>query len=285
MKSIILMIIFRVILMLSAFACQANINPKADYQNNKIQTLDTIRDEFNLKKKNIKNLINGKSPDVMLKFYEYYLQEKDISRADLLMASILKSNDDVAYRYKISLISYNYTSDAKSKTLFVSDANHIKEYRAYFLKSGISSLKTNKDIRAHYLGLVTLDSAYYKIAPDSLTKKQMGIHYNSLAWYSIVTQKLNDVEYYLNQSMKYDPESKYPLSNMPLLLLLKGNYKKAEALYIKLKDLPFEGSTLTFRDEFLEDLTLVEAEGIKIKNVEKIRRILIANKTVEVNIN
>lgn len=132
--------------------------------------------------------------------------------------------------------------------------------------------------------MVALDSAYYKIAPDSLTKKQMGVHYNSLAWYSIVTQKLNDVEYYLNQSMKYDPESKYPLSNMPLLLLLKGNYKEAEALYIKLKDLPFE-ENLTFKDEFLEDLTLVEAEGIKIKNVEKIRRILIANKTVEVNIN
>ncbi|TEB41023.1 hypothetical protein D0809_27635, partial [Flavobacterium circumlabens] len=102
--------------------------------------------------------------------------------------------------------------------------------------------------------------------------------YNSLAWYSLVTQKLNDVAYYLNQSMKYDPESKYPISNKPLLFLLQGHYQEAEALYIKLKDQPFEEPNSTFKDEFLEDLALVEAEGIKIKNVKKIRRILKSKK-------
>ncbi len=253
---------------------QAKVNLQVDYQNNRTETLDTIRDEFNLKKKNTVNLINGKSPDVMLKFYEYYLQEHDIKRADSLMSNILKSSNDVAYKYKISLFSYNYTLDAKSQILFVSNRGRVKEYRDYFLKSGTKSLKSNKDLRAHYLDLVALDSAYYKIAPDSAVKKQMGRHYNSLAWYSIVNQQLNDVEYYLNQSIKYDPESKYPLSNRPLLLLLKGNYKEAEALYIKLKDQPFEEPNSTFRDEFLEDLDLVKAEGIQIDNEKKIRRIL-----------
>ncbi|RUT72437.1 hypothetical protein D0817_02190 [Flavobacterium cupreum] len=247
-------------------------------QNNKTETLDTIRAEFNLKKKNTANLIRGKSPDRILKFYEYYLQENDISRADSLISNILKLKDDVGYRYKISLISYNYTSDARSQLLFVSDTARVKEYRDYFLKTGISSLKSNKDLRAHYLGLVALDAAYYKIAPDSVTKKKMGRDYNSLAWYSLVTQKLNDVAYYLNQSMKYDPESKYPISNKPLLFLLQGHYQEAEALYIKLKDQPFEEPNSTFKDEFLEDLALVEAEGIKIKNVKKIRRILKSKK-------
>jgi len=278
MKSILLIIIFRLAVMLSAFLCQANVKPHVDYQNDKIETLDTIRDEFNLKKKNVANLINGKSPDIMLKFYEYYLQENDRSRADSLMSNILKATNNVAYRYKMSLVSYNYNSDAKSQMLFVSDNDRIKEYRDYFLKSGISSLKSNKDIRAHYLNLVALDSAYYKIAPDSLTKIQMGRHYNSLAWYSIITQKLKDVEYYLNESMKYDPESKYPISNRPLLLLLKGNYKEAEALYLQLKDQPFEEPNSTFKDEFLEDLKLVEAEGIKINNGKKIRKMLESKK-------
>lgn len=260
-------------LVLMVSKSQAKVTLQVD-QNYKIAITDTIREEFNLKKKNIANLISGKSPDTMLKFYEYYLQEKDTSRADSLIPAILKLKDDVAYRYKISLISYAYTAAARSQVLFLSDTDRIKEYRDYFLKSGISSLKANKDLRAHYLNLVALDVAYYKIAPDSLTKKQMGRHYNSLAWYSIVTQQLKDVTYYLDQSIKYDPESKYPVSNRPLLLLLKGNYKEAEALYIQLKDQPFEEPNATFRDEFLEDLNLLEAEGIRINNVKKIRRIL-----------
>lgn len=263
--------------MLSITKSQAKVKLHVDYQNNKIET-DTIRDEFNLKKKNTANLISGKSPDILLKFYEYYLQENDISRADSLISNILKSTNDVAYKYQMSLVSYRYTLDARSQMLFTSDTYRIEAYRNYFLKSGITSLKSNNDIRAHYLGLVALDAAYYKIAPDSVVKKQIGRHYNSLAWYSIVTQQLNDVAYYLDQSIKYDPESKYPVSNRPLLLLLQGNYKEAEALYIKLKDLPFEEPNSTFKDEFLEDLTLVEAEGIKINNVKKIRKILKSKK-------
>ncbi|WP_264537549.1 hypothetical protein [Flavobacterium sp. N1736] len=266
-----------VLLMLSITRSQAKVKFNVDYQNNKIET-DTIRDEFNLKKKNTAKLISGKKPDILLKFYEYYLQENDISRADSLISNILKSTNDIAYKYQMSLISYRYTLDTRSQMLFTSDTDRIEEYRNYFLKSGISSLKSNNDIRAHYLDLVALDSAYYKIVPNSVVKKQMGRHYNSLAWYSIVTQQLNDVAYYLDQSIKYDPESKYPVSNRPLLLLLQGNYREAEALYIKLKDLPFEEPNSTFKDEFLEDLKLVEAEGIKINNEKKIRRILNSKK-------
>lgn len=262
------------LLVLSIPKSQAKVNSHSDYYDNKTEILDTIRDEFNLKKKNTATLIIGKSPDIILKFYEYYLQENDIKRADSLMLSILKSTNDVAYNYKISLVSYSYTLDAKTQMLFVSNRDRIKEYRDYFLKSGIASLKSNTDLRAHYLDLVALDVAYYEIAPDSEVKKQMGRHYNSLAWYSIITQQLNDVEFYLNQSIKYDPESKYPISNRPLLLLLKGNYKEAEVLYIKLKDQPFEEPDSTYRDEFLEDLNLVKAEGIKINNEKKIRRTL-----------
>ena len=253
---------------------QSKVRSQGDQPNKKVETLDTAKDEFNLKKKRVVNLINGKSPDAMLKFYEYYLQENDISRADSLLSNIIQSNNEVVYRYKISLISYNYISDPKSQMLFVSDNSRVKEYRTYFLKSGISSLKSNNEIRAHYLDLVALDVAYYKIAHDSITEKQMAGHYNSLAWYSIITKNLDDVEYYLNQSLKYDPQSKYPVSNLPLVLLLKGKYKEAEALYIKLRDQPFAAPNSTFKDEFLEDLRLVKAEGINIDNEQDIRKIL-----------
>lgn len=266
--------LFFVALLCNILHTHAKVKSYLDFQNYKSAQLDTIRDEFNLKKKSTIKLVIGKSADSMIKFYEYYLEENDIKRADSIVSNLLKVSDDVAYRYKISLISYRFTSDAKTQRLFMSDMDRVKKYRTYFLKLGVSSLKSNKDLRAHYLDLVALDSVYFKIAPDSLVQRQMGRHYNSLAWYSIITQKLHQVNYYLDQSIKYDPESKYPLSNLPLLLLLKGNYKEAEALYQKLKDLPFEEPNTIFKDEFLEDLRLLEIEGIEIKNVDKIKKLL-----------
>lgn len=251
---------------------------QAESQNGKTERLDTLRDEFNLKKKSTVNLINGKSPCTLLSFYEFYLQEKDLSRSDSLINDILKSTAAVDYRYKISLISYHYTLDTRTQLLFLSDTDKVKEYRTYFLKSGVSSLKSNGDMRAHYYDLVALDSVYYKIAPDSLVKKQMGHHYNSLAWHSILTQKLNDVEYYLNQSIKYDPGSKYPYSNMPLFLLLKGRYQEAKALYIKLKDESFEEPDTTFKDEFLIDFKELAEAGITNNDIKKIMQLLKSKK-------
>jgi hypothetical protein len=70
----------------------------------KAEQLDTLRDEFNLKKKSTAYLISGKSADTMLTFYKFYLQEKDLIRADSLIFDILKLTNDVEYRYKISLI-------------------------------------------------------------------------------------------------------------------------------------------------------------------------------------
>ncbi|MBF4494232.1 hypothetical protein IR010_16910 [Flavobacterium sp. MR2016-29] len=249
-------ILFFVIL-LSISKSQAKVKLQANYENSHSERLDTIHDWFNLKKKNTANLIKGKNPDIVLNFYEYYLKEKDRSRADSLVSNILKSTNEVSYRYKISLVSYKYTYDTKTHLLFLLDTNRVKQYRTYFLKSSISSLKSNGDFRAHYLDLVALDSAFYKSTPDSLVKIQMGHHYNSLAWYSILTQKLNDVEYYLKQSIKYDPTSKYPYSNMPLFLLLKGRYEEAKVLYTKLRDEPFDGPDSTFKTEFLEDFRLL----------------------------
>ena len=271
-------IAFLVLLTLSIPESQAKAKIKASFQNGKTERLDTIRDEFNVKKKNTAYLIIGKSPDTMLKFYEFYLQEKDLSRADSLIYDILKSTKTVDYRHKISLISYTYTLDAKTQLLFLSDNDQVKEYRAYVLKFPISSLKSNADLRAHYYDLVALDSADYKNDPDSLVKKQMGHHYNSLAWYSILTQKLNDVEYDLNQSINYDPQSKYPYSNMPLFLLLKGRYKEARMLYIKFKDQPFDGPGSTFKEEFLEDFRELAAEGIINNDIKKITQLLNSKK-------
>lgn len=265
------------ILILSIPKSQAHANIAkfhANYQNGKTSNKDTLREEFNLKKKNIAILIKGKSPENILTFYGFYLQGKDQLRADSLIHELLKSDDSVDNRHKISLISYSNTSDTKTQPLFLSNPDSLQAYREYFLNYKVSSLKSNGDKRAHYYDLVALDSAYYKIAPDSLVRKQMAKHYNSLAWNSIITQKLNGVENYLNQSLKYDPQSKYPVANLPLLLLLKGRYQEARALYMKLKDQPFDEPGTTYKDEFLVDFKELAQIGLTNKDIKKITELL-----------
>jgi hypothetical protein len=235
---------------------------------------DSVRDEFNLNKINTKTLIKGKKSETILKYYEFYLQEKDKNRADSLMNDLLKRNSSVEYKYQISLLSDYYNSDSKTQTLFLSDSDRIKEYRTYFLERGVSNLKSNVYKRTHYYNLVSIDSAYYRMVPDSLVGLQMANHYNSLTWYSILTQKFNNVEYYLDQSKRYNPKSKYPNSNSPLLLLFEKRYHKAKILYLKFKDQPFDKNYPTYKDVFLEDFRELEKEGIITGDMKKIIRLL-----------
>lgn len=262
------------LLLITTQKAQSKSRWNKDFQNGEAGRLDSTRAEFNLKKKNTAYLIRGKGSAELLTFFEYYLQEKDHKRADSLVNAILKSTDAVDYRYQISLISYRYTLNTRTQQLFLADMARLKEYRSYFLKLGVSALKSNPDLRAHYVNLVALDSAYYKIAPDSLVKVQIGRHYNSLAWYSMLTLKLNDVENYIHQSMKFDPVSKYPYSNMPLYLLLKGRYQEAKLCYMKLKDQPFDTPDGTYKDVFLEDFKELAAAGITNKDIKKITQLL-----------
>jgi len=236
--------------------------------------MDTLKKDFNLKKGSAAQLVSGKSPAALLAYYEFYLQEKDWKRADSVVYSMLKSSIDSDMRYQISLTAYKYTADTKTGLLFLAEKSRVNEFRAYFSTIKVSSLKSNGDKWAHYYNLVALDSAYHQSSPDSSGQKKMADHYNSLAWYSILNQKLSHVAYYLNQSMMYDPRSKYPYANMPLLLLLQGRYEEAKKLYIKYKDLPFDGADFTFKDEFLVDFKELAAVGITNKDIQRITDLL-----------
>lgn len=257
-----------------AFAYNMPWYIRGDLAQIKTTNKDTADDEFNKKKESTSSVVRGKSLGQLLSYYQLYLEEKDEPRADTLMYDMLKKDSTVELKYKISLISYNYTSDTKTKMLFLSNTSRLEEYRTYFLKYNISALKSNKYILAHYYSLVALDSIYYEIAPDSLVRIQMARYYNSLGWYSILTQQLGNAEYYLNQSIKYNPGSKYPCSNLPLLFLLTNHYQKAKALYLKYKDQPFDKDIPTFKDEFLEDFEELKEAGIVNNDIEKIIRLL-----------
>ncbi|WP_259071226.1 hypothetical protein HDF24_24160 [Mucilaginibacter sp. X4EP1] len=257
-----------------AWVYNASWNIRRDLTQIKTTNRDTADDEFNNKKESTSILVRGKSVWQMLTYYQLYLKKKDEPRADTLMYDMLKKDSTVELKYKISLISYSYTSDTKTKLLFLSNTGRLEEYRTYFLKYNISALKSNKYIRAHYYNLVALDSVYYQIASDSMGRIQMAHHYNSLGWYSMLTQQFGSVEYYLNQSIKYNPGSRYPYSNLPLLFLLTNHYQKAKALYLKYKDLPFDKTMPTYKDEFFEDFKELKDAGMMNNDIEKIIRLL-----------
>ena len=138
----------------------------------------------------------------------------------------------------------------------------------------ISSLKSNREKWLHYYNMVALDSVNHQNSPNNTDEKKMSEHYNSLAWYSILVNKLDHVEYYLKQSMKYDPLSKYPYANMPLLFLLQGHYNDAKKLYLKYKNQPFDSPQFTFKDEFLLDFKELAAVGITSKDITRITHLL-----------
>ena len=244
------------------------------YQIFKGKQLDSLRSNFQLKKRIISQLSDGQSPATLLTYYEFYLQEKDWKKADSMFNTLLKITDAVNYRYQISLISNRNMRDTKTPLLFLSNKDKITEYRSYFLNVKVSSLTSNEDKRVHYYNLVALDSTDHLRNPDSLKQVKMGQHYNSLAWYSILNHQLVHVAYYLDQSMKYDPKSKYPVANRPLLFLLQGRYKEAKTLYLKYKDEPFDGTEFKFKDEFLVDFKELAAAGITNRHIIRITNLL-----------
>ena len=134
--------------------------------------------------------------------------------------------------------------------------------------------KTNELLRGYYFDMVALDSAYYKISQNYVVKTQMAQHYNSLAWYSLLTNKLIDVEYYINQSIKYDPGLKNPYVNLPHLLLFSKHFEQAKTLYLKYKDQPFDKVYPTYKDVFLIDFKEFEKAGLMNDDIREIIRLL-----------
>ncbi len=124
-----------------------------------------------------------------------------------------------------------------------------------------AQFRANLSSWAHYDSLVRSDSIYYRNTGDSAFRIQMGKHYNSLAWHSMLVRKFDHVEYYLHQSMQYDPEGKYPYTNLPLFLLWSKHFEEAKAMYLKLKSQPFDNAYPTCKDVFLIDFKELERRG------------------------
>jgi WD domain, G-beta repeat len=103
--------------------------------------------------------------------------------------------------------------------------------------------------------------------------------YNNHAWYGFFGQAFKSAEQDIRAGIAVDSTYKYLYTNLAPALLLQGQYKAAEAEYLKWKDQPFgEQDMATYRAAFLADLEAFEKAGIipavRKKDVEKIRGLL-----------
>jgi len=234
--------------------------------------VDTLSTYFNKYGFNTSLLLRGKTANVMINYLKKYLKAKDFKRADSTIIAILLKDNSAQCRDLLSLISYVYDNGTKTHELYLYDKSMFAKYADYFQRLKVA--ETNIENWVIIFNKMSVDSAIYASKPNDTLRLVLASDYNSLAWYSLLTQKLSSAQKALLRSLELDPKSVYPYSNGPHLLLFTGNYKKAEEMYLEYKNKPFSNNYPTFKDAFLSDFKDFEKAGIMNDDIKKIKTLL-----------
>ncbi len=206
----------------------------------------------------------------MLYLQELYLKDGKTKDAESITKQVLSLKDNPEIRESIWLNFLIYGSTNRVNELFLTDSNNLKNYRDYFIKKINDGLAAYPLYRVYYTSLIAMDLDYAKTATD-LSKLELkwlnediSSHYNSLAWYCILTKKYTNVLEYLEKSKQYDPQNLYPDTNIPHYYLFTGDYPKAKEYYLSYKDKKFGGreNLPTYGTAFLEDFDTFEKDGL-----------------------
>jgi hypothetical protein len=225
--------------------------------------------------KDFKALINTTDIDDLEFYLGYYLDNGDAKKADLIVKQILKIKDNAEVREEISLVYFDKNMNGDIQRLFLSNANRIKEFRDYFSNKNITD-ETNIRKREHYITLVELDKEFVKSNNSLATRITVANHYNSLGWYSILSHKFDMLIFYFNESIKYNPDYKYPRENLAHAYLFNDQFEKAKSTYMELKDQEFDKAAgyTTYKDAFLSDFKDFEKVGLTNDNIKEIATLL-----------
>jgi thioredoxin-like negative regulator of GroEL len=96
--------------------------------------------------------------------------------------------------------------------------------------------------------------------------------YGSLAWYQLFAKQFAEAEQSARHGLALDASQEWINTNLASALLFQGKWEAAKAIYMLLKDKPFNNAT--FKQAFLEDLEAFEKVGITHADVTKIRALL-----------
>ncbi len=149
------------------------------------------------------------------------------------------------------------------------NAKELRQYGDYF--SQIQKEKYREHVpdcmKAVHIGekLLSLDTSF-------VTRKAVGAWYNELAYNQLFVPDGAGAEASIRQGMTLDPENLYLVKKLPTAFMLQGRYAEAEKLYLEYKDKPL--GTKTFKDNYLEDLKNLEAQGVSHPDFVRVRALL-----------
>jgi len=233
--------------------------------------------DTNLKKDAINSdVIKKDAIEFYLKNAKLLVEDKQFIGAKNLYNEVLKLNPGSS-EAKEGKARINFEQNRNNLNALVGTANNdeLKLYLNFCVEDGGN--KKNALIIINKMH-IELDKAYLKInSTDSVSAKtDLSNRYNDLAWNCLLFDITDNTFDYLNKSIKLDPANLYPRENMPHVYLLTGQFEKAKAMYLKLKDKEFDNNNNlpTFKDAFLGDLKQFRSRGIKNDGIQKMINIL-----------
>jgi hypothetical protein len=241
----------------------------ADYEEQKLTT-STL---------DYKSVLTSRHVTALATYYRYFLQQRNKDASIYWFSEIIKINNESSIRFLLFKEQIKFQYYLFDELFLAKNPDFIKKDIDQFVKE-IKNEKSNDNKKIFYKYLIRLEEHLLKISPEENITKSLGNHYNSLAWYQLLTGKYNQAERTVNQGLKVDPNNLYFHTNLPAALLFQGKLKKAKKLYDRWKNKPFspEAGYPTFKEAFLDDFKSFEKEKVIPKkyeaDVEKIKSLL-----------
>lgn len=202
-------------------------------------------------------------------YYRYFLKQRNKKAALHWQSFVLRANKTSEVKFIMFQNQLENRFMLFDELYLTKDTLSLKKDISYFL-SKISKEKTNSKNKVYYKYLVQLDNHLISLSPNKETQKTTANHYNSLAWYQLLTGEFKNCEKTIKKGLKLDSNNLYFYTNLPATFLLQGKYKKALKSYGEWKDKPFavNDDYETFKDVFLDDIKTFKQENIIPKNLE-----------------
>lgn len=143
-------------------------------------------------------------------------------------------------------------------------------------RDGLKTLKGKSIYQKEIVRLTHYFAIDLMVKEETYTKEGkliLGKEYGNLAWYYLFEEEFAKATEAAIKGLELAPSQTWIKTNLGHSYLLSGNYKKAKKVYEEFKELKQEDGRI-FKEIILEDLKILEEEGIEIPKKEKIRKYL-----------
>jgi tetratricopeptide (TPR) repeat protein len=152
-----------------------------------------------------------------------------------------------------------------------------KEYQsAQKKRDGLETSKGKSIYQKEIVRLTHYFAIDLMVKEETYTKEGkliLGKEYGNLAWYYLFEEEYEKAAEAAIKGLELAPSQTWIKTNLGHSYLLLGNYKKAKKVYKEFKELKQEDGK-KFKEIILEDLIILEEEGIEIPKKKKIRKYL-----------